>query len=162
MRAGRWARWFSLLLGACGAEQPAPATAVRLTLSGGPNPGGYAAVSSETACRRDLLGPGSWGVQLTDWTGPKEGLRSLQLVLPSVSRPQDFYLGLVFGDFFVGTVHEIETRRGAPAIRGEGRATVIHDRQTRIVAVSGKTQDGVAIAATITCQERQAKKGRTR
>jgi len=151
----RWTGWMALVLGACGAEQPAPATLVRLTLTGGPNPGVYESAAGEDLCQQDLLGPGSWGVQLTDWTGPGRGLRSLQLVLPASHRPHEFYLGLVFGNFFAGTTHEIETRPSAPAIQGTGRATVFRDRRSRIVSVTGQTQDSVALEATITCRDRQ-------
>lgn len=160
MRAVRWAGWLALMLGACGADRPAPATLVRLTLTGGPNPGVYESTAPEDLCQQDLLGPGSWGVQLTDWSGPRWGLRSLQLALPSASRPREFYLGLVFGDFFTGTTHEIETRPAAPPRRGAGQATVFQDRRARTIAITGQTEDSVALVATITCRERQARKGR--
>lgn len=162
MRLIRWAGWCWMLLGACGAERPAPATVVQVSIGGGPNPGRYESVSREDLCRRDLLGPGSWGVQLTDWTGPRRGLRSLQLALPSADHPQEFYLGLVFGDFFVGTTHEIESRPTAPEPRGRGQATALEDRDARIIAVTGQTWDSVAITATITCRNRQGTKGRVR
>lgn len=162
MRAIRWMGWLISLVGACGADRPAPATLVRLTLTGGPNPGSYQSAAAEDLCQQDLLGPGSWGVQLTDWNGPRQGLRSLQLALPSASRPQEFYLGLVFGDFFAGTTHEIETRPDAPAPRGTGQATVFRDRRVRTIAITGQTQDSVALVATITCHSRQGKKGRGR
>lgn len=157
MPSRRGAGWLVFLLGlaACQAEPPAAATSVRVTLKGGPNPGTYTAAAGESACRRDLVGAGSWSVQLTDWAGPKQGLRSLQLMLPSRDHPDEFYLGLVFGDFFTGMVQEIETRPAAMTLRGVGRATVIRDRHADIVAIRGQTRDSVAITATITCQDGQ-------
>ena len=64
-------------IGACSRRPHAPATAARIELRGGPNPGTYEAGSPEAGCSRDLLGPGSSTVQMSDWTDPKNGLRSL-------------------------------------------------------------------------------------
>jgi hypothetical protein len=149
----RWSSWWGLALGACSLRPHAPATAVRIELRGGPNPGTYEASSPEVGCSRDLLGPGSWTVQMSDWTGPKNGLRSLQLVIPSRSAAGDsaFYLGMVFGDFFSGTVHEIETRDRASTHRGAGEVRVRIGQNEGTVAITGQTSEGVAIAATIEC-----------
>jgi len=147
-----------LLLAAC-ATPAAPAMRARVELAGGSNPGSYSAVSKESGCTRDPLGTGSWGVQLSDWTGPKAGLRSLQLVLPSVARKQEFYLGLVFGDFFSGTVREIESRSAAPLTRGRGDVTVDSTASGTVITVTGMTQDSVALTATIACADAQANQG---
>lgn len=136
----------------------APVTTVHIELRGGSNPGSYQSSSWEPACSRDLLGSGSWSVQMSDWTGPKDGLRSLQLIVPSHSSVADssFYLGMVFGDFFSGTVHEIETRSDAPGPRGKGAVRVRVGRNDATVAITGATSDGVAIAATIECNALQS------
>ncbi len=147
-----------LLLSAC-ARPPAPAMRVRLDLAGGTNPGSYRAESPIDGCTRDPVGARSWGVQLSDWTGPKAGLRSLQLVVPSEMKRDEFYLGLVFGDFFAGTVHEIETRRSAPMPRGRGGVTVKETTDGTVFTVTGMTQDSVAITATIACAKAQVHPG---
>jgi hypothetical protein len=139
-----------VVLASC-ARTPQAATQVELTLEGGPNPGRYEVRSADAGCREGLLGPGSWMVQLTDWTGPKAGLRSLQLMVPAVDAPERFYLGLVFGDFFTGTVHEIETRAGVAEQHGAGQATVTRQADASTVAITATTKDSVAIRATIIC-----------
>jgi hypothetical protein len=156
----RRALWlWPLLLGACHRGRPGPAAVVRLEITGGPNPGVYQASSNAPACLREVTGAGSWGVQLTDWRGPKAGLRSLQLVVPSTTQPGRFYLGLVFGDFFTGVVHEIETRPAALRQRGHGQVSILPRRDGATVSVSGMTMDSVAITATITCATAQDHRG---
>jgi len=150
-----------MLLGACAGES-GPAAAARVELAGGSNPGAYEVRSRTPACNRDLVGPGSWGVQLTDWTGPKAGLRSLQLVVPARSATDQFYLGMVFGDFFTGVVHEIETRPDSPRPKGHGAVTVQEQGDAATVSVTGVTQDSVAITATIACELPRAEQGGSR
>ncbi|HWA16976.1 MAG TPA: hypothetical protein VG817_11110 [Gemmatimonadales bacterium] len=147
------------LFAGCRAEQPA--VAVRVELAGGANPGVYTAVAPEAGCNQGLLGPGSWAVQLTDWAGPKSGLRSLQLVVPSQARPRELYLGLVFGDFFTGVVHEIETRPEAPRVKGWGELGIDSTQDGATLIVTGSTGDTVALTATIACARTQEKPGRT-
>lgn len=149
MRPGRAAAWLLLAAAACQAA-PAPATRVRVTLAGSEH-GQFEGTAATSACVRAPAGPGSLGVQFTDWTGPKDGLRSLSLVVPAVSRPGDFYLGMVFGDFFAGHVLEIETRAGAPAARGHGAVRVAPGGGTTTVTVTGTTDEAVTLTATITC-----------
>jgi hypothetical protein len=136
----------------------APAAEVQLTLTGGSNPGVYQAEADQPACSRDLLGRGSWGVQLTDWKGPKAGLRSLQLVVPADTLQDQFYLGVVFGDFFTGIAREIETRPDSPRPKGHGHVTVDSSPAGATFRVDGVTQDSVAIQATIACHMAQATK----
>lgn len=136
----------ALLLAGCG-EAP-PATAVRVELSGGPGAGTYQSTATTPACLMEATGP--VGVQFTDWTGPKEGLRSLSLVVPERTRPGAFYLGMVFGDFFTGRVVEIDTRAPTTA-RGEGRVTLAPRTEGTTVTVTGATEHAVALRATITC-----------
>ncbi len=136
----------------------APAAEVELELVGGSNPGTYRAEAEQAACSRDLIGPGSWGVQLTDWKGPKAGLRSLQLMVPADSLEGQFYLGLVFGDFFTGVAREIETRQDSPRPKGHGRVTIVPSPSGATFRVSGVTQDSVAVQATIACHLPQAAK----
>jgi hypothetical protein len=121
--------------------------------------GAYQVEAQSPSCSHDLLGPGSWGVQLTDWAAPKEGLRSLQLIVPSESRPGEFYLGLVFGDLFAGTVYEIETRPAAPRRQGRGFVAVVPARDQATVRVNGFTRDSVAVTAIITCALAQEAQG---
>lgn len=147
-----------LLLSAC-ARTPAPAMRARVDLAGGSNPGSYEAKSLQDGCAEDPVGRDSWGVQLSDWSGPKAGLRSLQLVVPSAATGDQFYLGLVFGDFFAGTVHEIETRPSAPMARGHGGVTVKRTTDGAVITVTGMTQDSVAISATIACAKAPAHPG---
>lgn len=147
------------MLAGCQAERPA--VAVRVELAGGANPGVYTAVAPEPGCNRGLLGPGSWAIQLTDWTGPKSGLRSLQLVVPSQARPTELYLGLVFGDFFTGVVHEIETRPEAPQAKGWGELRLDSTEDGETLIVTGSTGDTVALTATIACARTQERPGTT-
>jgi hypothetical protein len=151
----------SILLLVAGCEAERPAVAVQVELAGGVNPGVYTAVAPAAGCIRGLLGPGSWAVQLTDWTGPRAGLRSLQLVVPSQARPTELYLGLVFGDFFTGIVHEIETRPDAPLLRGRGELGIDSTEDGATLIVTGSTGDTVALTATIACARTQEKPGAT-
>ena len=146
-------------LAGCRAATAGPAAAVRLELAGGSNPGVYQATADQPGCTRDLVGPGSWGVQLTDWKGPKAGLRSLQLVVPSPARQDQFYLGLVFGDFFTGIAREVETRPASPRPKGRGRVLIEPYPGGATVRVTGVTQDSVAITATIACTLTQEQGG---
>ncbi len=150
----RSAQWLTCLLLACQAA-PAPATRVRVDL-GGSERGQFESTAVKSACVAAPAGPGSLGVQFTDWTGPKDGLRSLSLVVPALKRPTDFYLGMVFGDFFAGHVLEIETRAGAPDARGHGEVRVASDGGTTTVTVTGTTELAVALTATITCVNPEA------
>ena len=153
--------WLALLVSLAGCRAEQPALAVRVELAGGVNPGVYTAVAPAHQCGRGLLGPGSWAVQLTDWTGPRNGLRSLQLVVPSQARPTELYLGLVFGDFFTGVVHEIETRPGAPVRKGWGELGMDSTQDGATLIVTGSTGDSVALTATIACARTQEKPGST-
>ena len=150
MRAGRAVLGLCLVLGGC-REAPVPATRVAVRLDRGPAAGSYEGTASRPACVLAPTGPGSVAVQFTDWTGPKHGLRSLSLVVPSPARPTDFYLGMVFGDFFAGRVIEIDTRAAAPAPRGKGRVTVAPAEGGTAVTVTGETENAVALTATILC-----------
>ena len=120
-------------------------------LDRGPAAGSYEGTASRPACVLAPTGPGSVAVQFTDWTGPKHGLRSLSLVVPSPARPTDFYLGMVFGDFFAGQVLEIDTRATTPVPRGHGQVAVQSSSRTTTVTVTGETDSAVTLTATITC-----------
>jgi hypothetical protein len=145
-------------LAGCAAPESRPASGVTVEISGGPNPGSYTGTAPAATCVREPIGPGSLGVQYSDWGGPSNGLRSLQLMLPAESRPREFYLGLAFGDPFSGAVHEIETRAEAPARRGDGAVSVtVSDRETT-VTVTGKTADAVAITTRIECRKPAGRK----
>lgn len=146
-------------LGGCGARRAGRTAEVAVELTGGPNPGRFQSTASAPTCSRGLVGPRSWAVQYSDWTGPRNGLRSLQLVVPAPERPEGFYLGMVFGDFFAGTVHEIETRPGAARTRGTGRVTLQAAASGTVVTIRGATSDTVAILATITCQTPDSTEG---
>lgn len=148
----------ALLLGGCAAEPPA--VAVRVELSGGRNPGVYSATANE-GCVEGIVGQGSWAVQLTNWTGPKAGLRSLQLVVPAQAHPAELYLGLVFGDFFTGVVHEIDTRPTSRVIRGRGMLGIDTTEDGATLIVTGSTADSVALTATIACARTQEKAAAT-
>lgn len=148
-----------LLALVAGCEAERPAVAVRVELAGGVNPGAYTAQAMAPGCERGLLGPGSWTVQLTDWVGPRDGLRSLQLVVPSQAEPKVLYLGLVFGDFFTGVVHEIETRPIAPLVKGWGELSVDSTEDGTTLVVTGSAGDSVALTATIACARTQEKPG---
>lgn len=145
--------WVTLALMACTAEPPAPATSVHVELRGGPNPGVYEASTPAPACTRDVMGKGSWGVQLNDWSGPESGLRSLQLVVPASAATANtgFYLGMVFGDVFAGAVHEIETRAEAPRSKGNGQVQIQEMEGGGALVVTGVTGDSVMVSMTIQC-----------
>lgn len=150
-----------LLALVAGCREERPAVAVQVELTGGRNPGVYTAQAVAPGCEKGLLGPGSWTVQLTDWGGPREGLRSLQLVVPSQARPKELYLGLVFGDFFTGIVHEIESRPSAPLRKGWGELGVDSTVDGATLVVTGSAGDSVALTATIACARTQEKAGTT-
>lgn len=160
IRRGARVAW-PLLLAGCRLGH-APVADVTLTLAGGGNPGQFEAHATQATCSRDLVGAGSWGVQLTDWTGPKEGLRSLQLLIPQDTVQDQFYLGMVFGDFFTGVAREIETRADSPRPKGHGRVTIVNHPPTGATfRVTGVTQDSVAVEAIVACHETQAKDSAT-
>ena len=150
MRAGRPLLGLCLVLGGC-REAAAPATRVAVRLERGPAAGSYESSASRPACVLAPAGPGGVTVQYTDWTGPKHGLRSLSLVVPSPARPTDFYLGMVFGDFFAGQVLEIDTRATTPVPRGHGQVAVQSSSRMTTVTVTGETDSAVPLTATITC-----------
>jgi len=145
-----------MLTFACGTAPRPEAVTVDLFLGGDPRSGHHQGTSHLDSCFRGLVGPGSWGVQFTDWTGPRGGLRSLQLIVPALpdGRSRQFYLGVVLGDFFTGTVHEIETRAGVPERRGEGEVEVVgpNAEGTAAIRVRGLTADSVPVRSSITCR----------
>lgn len=147
---------FLMLTFACGTAPRPEAVTVDLFLGGDPRSGHHLGTSHLDSCFRGLVGPGSWGVQFTDWTGPRGGLRSLQLIVPALpdGRSRQFYLGVVLGDFFTGTVHEIETRAGVPERRGEGEVEVVgpNAEGTAAIRVRGLTADSVPVRSSITCR----------
>jgi len=151
-----------LLLAGCRFAAARPPAEVRVELVGGSNPGVYQASAEQSACNQHLIGTGSWGVQLTDWKGPKAGLRSLQLLVPSEQAQDQFYLGLVFGDFFTGIAREIETRPASPRPKGHGRVTIEPSPDGATLRIAGVTQDSVAITATIACNIPRAEKESSR
>jgi hypothetical protein len=146
-------------LGACGAQRAGRPRGVAVNLEGGPNPGHYMDSVAVPTCTRGLVGPRSWDIQYSDWTGPRTGLRSLQLVVPAPDHPESFYLGMVFGDLFVGTVHEIDTRATAPVARGTGTITLRPVGTGTLVTLKGATKDDVAVSATIACQTPDSMEG---
>lgn len=155
-RASAGAPLFLVLTLACGTVPRPEVATVDLLLDGGPRSGHYHGTSHLDSCFRGLVGTGSWGVQFTDWTGPRGGLRSLHLIVPALphGRSRQFYLGLVLGDFFTGTVHEIETRAGVPERRGDGEVEVEgpNAEGTAAIRVTGLTADSVPVRSTITCR----------
>lgn len=152
-------RWLSLTLTLVACRGSATPPAVEVELAGGAHPGVYQSRGTLASCVGEATGDGGLGVQFTDWTGPKDGLRSLSLVLPSATRPDDFYLGLVFGDFFAGSVLEIDTRAASPAPRGHGVVSLVPVARRTIVTVTGATADAVALTATIICATVEGGKG---
>jgi hypothetical protein len=84
------------------------------------------------------------------------------LVVPSRAQQDQFYLGLVFGDFFTGIAREIETRPASPRPKGHGRLSIEPSPGGATIRVTGVTQDSVAITATIACTLMQGEQGGSR
>ena len=144
----------TLALGAngCNREAPAPATTVRVALEDGAGSSSYDAVSLDPACLPGLVGPGSWSVQFSDWKGPREGLRSLQLVVPQSADTGKFYLGLVFGTLSDGVVYEIDTRQESASRAGSGSVQIAEEAGGSTLTVVGQTDKGTKVTAVVRCK----------
>jgi hypothetical protein len=136
-----------------GDRSPLPAAEISLAVSGGPNAGTVTVRSLDVICTEGIVGGGSWGVQYTD---PRLTTRlgSMQMIVPHAGPEglaRQFYLGLVFQNFLAGTDHEIETRDSVGRRSGEGVVSIQQKDSSASFTISGHTQDGIGISATVRC-----------
>jgi hypothetical protein len=136
-----------------GDRPPMPAAEISLAVSGGPNAGTVTVRSAEVICTEGIVGGGSWGVQYTD---PEltSRLGSMQVIVPNAGpegTARQFYLGLVFQSFLAGTNHEIETRDSAGRASGGGTVSIQRQDSSASLTITGHTEDGVGISATVRC-----------
>lgn len=134
------------------------ATVISLAVEGGPREGSYEVVLDETSCSYGLMGGDSWGNQYSTLTDDPEAFSSLQLIVPSTAEAatgtSDFLTTITFGELFAagGTSYTIDGRSdGNP--RGEGTVTIRADGDAATVIITGETEDGIKIHATIHCND---------
>lgn len=155
MRVNCWIQILITFAVACAPRRPLPPTAVDVVMQDGPTAGSYSVVSFDVACTRGIVGEGSWGVQFSDWKGRRQGLRSLQLVVPAAvdtGSSSEFYLGLVFGTFSDGATYEIDTRPGAARAGGSGSVRIGPADSGTALTIVGRTDDGNGVAAVVHCR----------
>lgn len=131
---------------------------VRVVLTGGPDAGTYTA-TADPLCTNGVIGEGGWGVQYStaDLTGEKD-FTSLQLVYYPDGPPAGeamfgdtpLLVTVTIGPMLEGRTYEISVKEAAEESAGEGSVTV-QDGDRPVIEVSGTTDDGVGIEATINC-----------
>lgn len=143
------------------APQPGGA-AVTVVLTGGPDAGSYTA-SGDTGCSYGLIGPQGWGVQFSrvDNVGPND-LSSVQVVSAAPGMEEDsdatfsgtkLLTTVTIGPFLEETKrdYEIEVDVDEDDSSGSGEATVTDSGTSAVIHVTGTTEDGVGIDATVNC-----------
>jgi hypothetical protein len=133
---------------------------VRLVVTGGPDEGTYT-TDADPLCTNGVIGENGWGVQYStaDLTGETD-FTSLQLVYYPDGPPGG---EAMFGDtpllvmVTIGPLLEggrsyeiVDNQADEEQSKGEGTATV-EDGEPAVIRVSGTTDDGVELEATITC-----------
>jgi hypothetical protein len=132
---------------------------ISVTLTGGDNAGIYHVISNETTCSEGLTGENSFGNQYSEEGKPDNDLSSLQLIIDDKEAAKKgtdkFSISVGFGKLTGGKTYSISTRdnnSGFPK-KGSGKATFTESNGNKTVVVEGKTEDGVGISATITCNK---------
>jgi hypothetical protein len=137
-----------------------PAETVHLEVLGGVWTGTYIATSTGGGCTAGANGAGSWGNELyVSSATALNALVSLPLVVPDAKAAKDgtpeFYLGVGFGPLAKrqDTTYqlEVETRPNQKHPAGSGLVTVQDNGDSAVVAFTAKTQLGVTLQGTITC-----------
>ncbi len=144
---------------------PGSGAVATVTLSGGPDAGTYTAASDLAPnCSLGLIGPGAWGVQLTNLVAADNELGSVQLVSAAPGMADDENATFKGTEFLIivtiGPSLGTDSRNYEVAVRteaadqdssGDGSAEVSDTGTTAVIHATGTTADGVAIDATINC-----------
>ena len=133
-------------------------------LTGGADAGTYTATGLEPNCSLGLIGPGGWGVQLTNLVATDTELGSLQLVAAAEGAADDenaFFKGTQFlMTVTIGPSLGTSSRNYEVAVRteaadqessGTGSAQITDTGSTAVIHATGTTADGVGIDATVNC-----------
>jgi len=135
-----------------------------VTLTGGADAGTYTASDLDPNCSIGLIGPGGWGVQLTNLTATDKELGSVQMVVAAPGKADDenaFFKGTEFlMTVTIGPSLGTDSRNYEVAVRteqadeessGTGSADVADTGTTAVIHATGTTADGVGIDTTINC-----------
>jgi hypothetical protein len=160
------------ILGACGGgEDPAPvdtaapavdtsanvdaATAITVTLTGGPHAGTYTTYSDQPLCAVGTNEENIWSAQLVDDT-VTAGLGAVQVMIPDTTAARAgtsvFHFSAIIGSMMQGTDYTIESRPQTRAV-GLGTATVNDTGTGATITIEGVTRDTVQLRAEIRCRE---------
>jgi hypothetical protein len=136
-----------------------------VTLTGGPDAGSYTA-SDNPHCSNGLVGPSGWGVQYSIEGAADDQMSSFQLVVAGEGESDNedatfpgtvFLMTVRIGDFVT-----MENRNYEVAVRtdasdressGTGSGQINDGGSTAVITATGTTEDGVQIAATVTCPD---------
>ncbi len=132
-------------------------TQITVTLTGGTNAGSYSAGSAEPTCSMGLTGEKSFGNQYSVSGKADNEFSSLQLMVDDYeaakSGTDKFYIKVAFGKRLQGKAYEINGSDNSIGGKkqGSGKLTIAETGGSKVVHVEGKTSDGVAVKADITC-----------
>ena len=132
---------------------------VRLVVTGGPDAGTYT-TDADPLCSNGLIGANGWGVQYStaDLTGATD-FTSFQLVYYPDGPPAEamfadtsLLVTVTIGPLLEGgrTYEIVDNQVDEEQSKGEGTATV-EDGEPAVIRMTGTTDDGVGLEATITC-----------
>lgn len=129
------------------------ATAMRVTLTGGPKPGTYEKSSDEPTCTVGFASEGAWGNAASDLED-KSGLIGIDLIVPKPDAAKGGTSDFVMTVYLDDRLDPANQFTLDPA-NGKGTGTVtIDDRgSTATVTARGETPEGVGIDARIECRQ---------
>ena len=133
---------------------------VKVKITGGPNAGSYETSSASGGCSHGLVGPDSWGNQISNAKDkdPKK-LNSVQLIVPSTrkaaSGTNEFMITVGFGPLLHRSAeYTVDTTKGGSKKKGgSGTVTVKDKGQTGLVTFNVTTADGVKLEGEIDCKQ---------
>lgn len=133
------------------------ATEISVTLTGGPNAGTYHVNNKDATCSEGLTGKNSFGNQYSENGRSDNELSDLQLVIPDKDSAKNgtnnFFLTITFGKLLQGKCYVIDSGSTSMSSKksGSGKATLTESGGTKTVVIEGRTDDGIGISATVTC-----------
>ncbi|HSJ64834.1 MAG TPA: hypothetical protein VK922_13145 [Gemmatimonadaceae bacterium] len=131
------------------------ATAITVTLTGGPHAGTYTTYSDQPLCAVGTNEENLWSAQLADDT-VTAGLGAVQVMIPDTTAARAgtgvFHFSAIVGSMMQGTDYTIESRPRTRAV-GRGTATVNDTGTGATITIEGVTRDTVQLRAEIRCRE---------
>lgn len=131
------------------------ATAITVTLGGGPNAGTYTTYSDQPLCSVGTNEADLWGVQMTDDT-VSSGLSAVQIMIPDTAAARTgtgiFHFSAIVGSLMQGTDYTIESRPQTRAV-GQGTARVTDTGTGATISIEGTVRDSISLRAEIRCRE---------